>query len=126
MPSDNLENIMSQLDDVKEKLTDGEYISLVDNLAAARRDFDNTKTYNCKVVRQYTYLTPTGNTAVSLLTAPKIIQMGKERLAQMRSEITQYGACLYDETEDRVLYRGSGVTLNMSGAIAVVSIRAIR
>ena len=117
---------MGLMDDIKEKLSDQEYLQIVNALRTHRSDAEKvTKLYACTVMRQNQKIRPSGETIVYIEPSPVLFQLTRRRHRTLQTAIARFGfaeisrppTVLYSSLE-----RSLPITIQLSQTMVVTSI----
>lgn len=112
--------MMSNADDIREKLTDNEYKELVENIAKAK-DLNNNF-YKCKIARIIPNLKFNGALEVCFEMSEQILQLSDDRYEQVRNDIYTDGACYIDMMAIRPLFEMRGVESHVKIEISPIAL----
>ena len=129
-PQDPFEQAMEIMDDIKEKLSDKEYLGIVNSLQSSRRDTETRmQLYACVVLYPKQSLKTSGELIVRVEHSSVLLQLTQARYNILNTEIARFGFAEVSRPPD-VLYsdleKPSPVTIQLSQNMVVIRIRPAR
>ena len=122
---------MGQIDDIKDSLTDQQYMSIVENIGKARAKEEDCTVYSAKIITLGSRLMHNGHTLVVFDDQRVLLQMSKERYQSLRMDILRRGVVYVDNGSDVVVLYSSlnsevPVQIEMTSYLAVIDLRPLR
>jgi hypothetical protein len=127
---DPFEQTMEIIDNVKEKLSDNEYLQIVNTLQRSRLDAEiGVRLYTCTILQQKPALKTSGEIIVRIEPSSVLLQLTQRRYHTLKTAIARFGFAEVPRPPD-VLYSNPGkplpVTIQLSQSMVVVRIRAAK
>jgi hypothetical protein len=124
---DPFEQAMEIMDDIKEKLSDNEYLQIVNTLQTSRRDKEaRMQLYACVVLHPKQSLKTSGELIVRVEPSSVLLQLTQARYNILKTAISRFGFAEVSRPPD-VLYsdleKPSPVTIQLSQDMVVIRIR---